>query len=105
MSGQSQILEIAKNNPTAGLGSPEVFAALRNGINLSRQQPIQQIEERKPFGASFDQTQKELQGIGGNTRDTIKQQAQEYQAFLQKDAKKITNDFAAASPNKPQNPN
>jgi len=104
LSGQSQILEIAKNNPTAGLGSPEVFAALRNGINLSRQQPIQQIEERKPFGASFDQTQKELQGIGGNTRDTIKQQAQEYQAFLQKDAKKITNEFAAASPNKPQNP-
>ena len=30
---------------------------------------------------------------------------QDYRNFLQKDAKKITNDFADASPNKPQNPN
>jgi hypothetical protein len=105
LAGQSQILEIAKNNPTAGLGSPEAFAALRNGISLSRQQPIQQIKEFEPFGEDFKKTQSELQNIGGNTRDTIKQQAQEYQNFLQKDAKKITNDFAAASPNKPQNPN
>jgi hypothetical protein len=102
LNGQSQILDIAKNNPSAGLISPETFGALSKGFSLSAQQPIQQIADYKPFGDSFNETQKQLQGIGGNTRDSIQQQAQEYQNFLNKDAKKITNDFASSSSNKPQ---
>lgn len=99
LAGQSQILDIAQKNPTAGLISiKEVSTALSSGFGLSAQRPIQDIAERKPFGADFNETQKQLQGIGSSTRDSIRQQAQE----IQRDAKKITNDFAAASPNKPQ---
>jgi TP901 family phage tail tape measure protein len=102
LAGQSQILDIAKSNPTAGLASIDLVSkALSSGFGLSAQRPIQNIEERKPFGADFNETQKQLQGIGSSTRDAVRQQAQE----IQRDAKKITNDFAAASPNKPQNPN
>jgi hypothetical protein len=99
LAGQSQILDIAKSNPTAGLASIDLVSkALSSGFGLSAQRPIQNIEERKPFGADFNETQKQLQGIGSSTRDAVRQQAQE----IQRDAKKITNDFAAASPNKPQ---
>lgn len=99
LAGQSQILDIAKSNPTAGLSSIDLVSkALSSGFGLSAQRPIQNIDERKPFGADFNETQKQLQSIGSSTRDAIRQQAQE----IQKDAKKITNEFRDTSPNKPQ---
>jgi hypothetical protein len=106
LAGQSQILDIAKSNPTAGLASIDLVGkALSSGFGLSAQRPIQNIAERTPFGKDFDTTQKQLQGIGANTRDSVQQQALRLQEQINKDSKKITNDFAAASPNKPQNPN
>ena len=103
LSGQSQILDIAQKNPSAGLISQDlVLPALRKGIDLSRQQPIQQIADYKPFGDSFNQTQKQLQGIGGNTRDSIQSDAQKIQDQINKKTLKITNDFRDASPDKPQ---
>lgn len=99
LAGQSQILDIAKSNPTAGLSSIDLVSkALSSGFGLSAQRPIQNIDERKPFGADFNETQKQLQSIGSSTRDAIRQQAQE----IQRDAKKITNEFRDTSPNKPQ---
>jgi hypothetical protein len=106
LAGQSQILDIAKSNPTAGLASIDLVGkALSSGFGLSAQRPIQNIAERTPFGKDFDTTQKQLQGIGANTRDSVQQQALRLQEQINKDTKKITNDVAAASPNKPQNPN
>jgi hypothetical protein len=106
LAGQSQILDIAQRNPIAGIASiREVGTALNTGFGLSAQRPLQNIAERTPFGKDFDTTQKQLQGIGGETRETINKQARQYEELRRSDAKKITNEFRDASPNKPQNPN
>lgn len=101
LNGQSQILDIAQRNPSAGLISiKEVGTALSTGF--ATQQPIQNITNRTPFGADFEATQRQLQTIGGSTRDSVQQQAQQLQDQINKETRKITNDFRDASPNKPQ---
>jgi hypothetical protein len=106
LAGQSQILDIAQRNPIAGIASiREVGTALNTGFGLSAQRPLQNIAERTPFGKDFDITQKQLQGIGGEARETINKQARQYEELRRSNAKKITNEFRDASPNKPQNPN
>ncbi|MCA2594076.1 MAG: phage tail tape measure protein [Microcystis sp. M38BS1] len=101
LNGQSQILDIAQRNPSGGLVSIDLVSkALSTGF--ATQQPIQNITNRTPFGADFEATQRQLQTIGGSTRDSVQQQAQQLQDQINKETRKITNDFRDASPNKPQ---
>ena len=101
LNGQSQILDIAQRNPSAGLISiKEVGTALSTGF--ATQQPIQNITNRTPFGADFEATQRQLQGIGNDTRNSVQSDAQKIQDQINKETRKITNDFRDASPNKPQ---
>ena len=106
LDGASQNIQLASSNPTGALANIGLITEqLSKGIGLAAQQPIPAIGDYQPFSSSFNKTQGDLQGVGNQTRASITEQAQSYQEFLNKDAKKITNDFAAASPNKPQNPN
>lgn len=106
LDGSTQNINLATGNPLAFAGAAQfILPDLIKGMNLAAQQPVKPIEDFVPFGKTFNQTQSQLQGIGGQTRDSITEQAKLNQDFLNKKDKKITNDFADASPNKPQNPN